>query len=129
QRAIRTHGGMGPLSIEDIARNELGATECLAPVRGINEGDGRLDIRTGLRLEDEARPRDVHAIAEWTRGIGVHRDPFLVIEGAGRAGAIESEACIVDVAPAVESDGRITARIVDATREALHAGNQSSEML
>src|SRR6185437_4752940 len=127
--------------------------------RGINEGDGRLDIRTGLRLEDEARPRDVHAIAEWTRGIGVHRDPFLVIEGAGRsrlidecrrspaqragtiegpavygdrtgrAGAIESEACIVDVAPAVESDGRITARIVDATREALHAGNQSSEML
>src|SRR6185437_4689770 len=74
------------------------------------------------RLIDECRGSPAQR-AGLIEGPAVYRDR------TGRAGAIEAEACIVDIAPTVECDGRITSGIVDAAREALHAGNQGAEML
>jgi hypothetical protein len=98
-----------------------------------------------MRVEDEARPGYVDAIAKGTARVCIDRNPFLVVNSrrcgrrvyerrlaprqvaaavesplihrysVGRSSAVESQARIIDVALAIESHCRIAAGVVGST--------------
>src|SRR5262249_1288240 len=116
-----------------------------------------LDVVPVMCVEDETCPADVHAVSERAAGVRIDSYPLFIIEGAGRGrcidegrcapgqaraaegaladghrvgrcGAIEAKTGVVGMALAVERYGGIAAGVVDASCQALNAGNQSPKM-